>query len=541
VALDRFLTIDENNWVTRSANFFFALTNGDWAHTFQREHPGVTTMWAGGVGILARFADYREQGASEVSDREYRQILQRAGHSVTDLVAAGRFFVVLAVTGALLLSYCFARRIFGTLPAFVGFLLIALDPFHTAHSRLLHLDGLLSSFLLLAVLAFLSFLDRRRASDLVISGIASGLAWLTKSPGFFLIPIAALLTTIDLLRTFPRGGQVAASIWRSMWPFLLWGAIGLATFVALWPAMWVDPLGTMAGVLTPAVEYAEGGHSFPVFFAGTIYPDGEIEGFFHFFYPTTYLWRTTPIVLFGLLAAAVASIWRLKPLDQPRIRQAAGNLVLCVLVFGVLINLGTKKFDRYLLPAYAPLDLLAALGWVAAAYFVQAKRQEATLGRRWQIYLRQCSTPLLLGAAILVQTLGTVRTFPYYLSYYNPLLGGTSRAPEVMTIGWGEGLDEAARYLNTRISGDRLRVAAWYDVCFAPFFAGRTRPIPLQADLAPAQLERILEADYVVIYIHQWQRQMPQQLLEILAHQHPEHTVWINGLEYARIYRLRSP
>ena len=38
---------------------------------------------------------------------------------------------------------------------------------------------------------------------------------------------------------------------------------------------------------------------------------------------------------------------------------------------------------------------------------------------------------------------------PYYLPYYNPLVGGTKVAPRVLLYGWGEALDRAAAYLNT--------------------------------------------------------------------------------------------
>jgi len=47
LALDAFVTIDERKWLARSANFYQALSQGDLANTFQREHPGVTVMWAG--------------------------------------------------------------------------------------------------------------------------------------------------------------------------------------------------------------------------------------------------------------------------------------------------------------------------------------------------------------------------------------------------------------------------------------------------------------------------------------------------------------
>ncbi len=44
--------------------------------------------------------------------------------------------------------------------------------------------------------------------------------------------------------------------------------------------------------------------------------------------------------------------------------------------------------------------------------------------------------------------------------------------------------------------------------------------------------------DYAIVYIHQWQRQKPKNLLTHLAPHTPEHTIWIDGLEYVRIYKL---
>ena len=45
-------------------------------------------------------------------------------------------------------------------------------------------------------------------------------------------------------------------------------------------------------------------------------------------------------------------------------------------------------------------------------------------------------------------------------------MGGAKRAPEVMFIGWGQGLDQAGRYLNTVVDtenpDDETIVASWY-------------------------------------------------------------------------------
>jgi dolichyl-phosphate-mannose--protein O-mannosyl transferase len=118
--------------------------------TYQREHPGVTAMWAGSGGLLWRFPDYANTDVKQISDPvDYEPLLQEHGHRAVELLAAGRFFTVAANTIALLLAFVLARRLMGFLPALIGFLLIAFDPFYAAHSHLLHLDGMLSSFMLL--------------------------------------------------------------------------------------------------------------------------------------------------------------------------------------------------------------------------------------------------------------------------------------------------------------------------------------------------------------------------------------------------------
>jgi dolichyl-phosphate-mannose--protein O-mannosyl transferase len=42
-------------------------------------------------------------------------------------------------------------------------MILALDPYHIAISRFLHLDGLLSAFMLLSALAFMVYLRERRS------------------------------------------------------------------------------------------------------------------------------------------------------------------------------------------------------------------------------------------------------------------------------------------------------------------------------------------------------------------------------------------
>jgi len=109
-----------------------------------------------------------------------------------------------------------------------------------------------------------------------------------------------------------------------------------------------------------------------------------------------------------------------------------------------------------------------------------------------------------------------------------------------MMVGWGEGLDQAADYLNKKTDLPLGRVAAWYSVSFNLMFSMQADDIPVVLQLSPSELAALIDEDYLVIYVHQWQRGTPQNLLDALAPLEPEYRVWISGLEYVRVYRLNE-
>ncbi len=223
--------------------------------------------------------------------------------------------------------------------------------------------------------------------------------------------------------------------------------------------------------LRGAEEYAETGHSSAIFFNGQIIPDGNLGLPYFYFYPLTYLWRATPVVLAGLALAAWGGARRRKPFDKPEVRLAVFGLLLLTASFFIGMTIGEKKFDRYLLPAYPALDIIAGMGWYALfAYLAQKSRGKKPASAWYALPV------IIMVAAIGFQAASALNTFPYYLSYYNPLMGGSRKAPEVMQIGWGEGIDLAARYLNQKPDAARLKVISGYDIgSFSYFFKGANR------------------------------------------------------------------
>lgn len=545
LGLDRYTTADEHAWLTRSANFYWALSRGDWAETFQRHHPGVTLTWAGTFGFLTTYPSYVNDTDRTFGwlTEELTPFLREHGHEPAELLAAGRGVAVILIVLALTLSFVLLWRGWGLWPALAGMLLLAFDPFHVAHARLMHLDGLLSSFMLLSVVALVVALDpaekpRWQRGALIVAGIATGLAWLTRSPGLFLIPFMLLMGIVVWLRRYRHSARLAieegvqASLFtrdlRATTIFLLttfigWSVIAAFTFVLLWPAMWVNPLQTIGAVWNAANTYATEGHADPTFFNGTIH-NGD-PGFW--FYPITFLWRTTPIVLAGMVLALVGLILPQLRRDRfPAVKKSVIILfVAFALLFTLLMNLGAKKFDRYLLPIYPLFDLVAGLGFVTIAKWLWQTQHQ-----RWQ----RIGAVLSILLALVLQVALTLPHHPYYLTYYNPLLGGTSAAANVMQIGRGEGANLAAQSLNQHIASSQQPTAttasSFPNGPFSYFFHGRTVP-PAFWTLA----------DYAVVYPQDWQRQLPSaRQMTWIEQLTPLETIRLHGLDYARIYDLRD-
>jgi hypothetical protein len=531
IALDHFSTPDEAAWVGRSASYYYALSQRDFANTFQHSHPGVMVTWAGTAAFRVHFLALAWEADEWIHGnwKKVEPFLIEQGISPLEILKTARIFMVLGTTLAIGLAFLAAVRLVGQWAAFLGFLLIAFDPFHLGLTRILHHDGLESSLMFLSVLSFLAYVFRgHRPIDLVLAGLSAGFSWLTKSPALYLVAFFGLVMLVQFFKGWQQKHSLKVKeVWIFIWPLLLVVGIGLLVFVIFWPVMWVDPLGTLDKVFRQALFYASKGHVSEIFFDGQIIKGDPGWSF----YPVTFLWRTTPIVIFGFIFAIIGIVRRKKPFKDSIMREVAILLVVYSILFITVMSLGAKKFDRYIIPSFLPIDLLAGMGWYGVARWIWDQARSKAL--RW-------ASVILLIVVVGLQAFLSLRTFPYYLSYYNPLMGGSANAPDVMMIGWGEGLDQAARYLNEKPDSKRLRVMSHYpDGSFSYFFLGET--LDIVDNWEGINAEGFDDVDYLVLYYHQWQRQRPDpDMLAFFAAQTSEYVVTIDGLDYALVYDVQD-
>ncbi len=187
-----------------------------------------------------------------MSDTLYRALLRLPVGLLTSLCVVG--------------GYLMLRRIIEKRAALLATILWALDPFVVAHSQLLHLDALLTSFMVFSLLAAWATLHAwYMASDtqymgidwrmLIVSGVAGGLAFLTKSPSALLVPMIGLLVLIYLLPRLSLSQFTWAPFKHIALVLIVWASIAGGVWVVFWPLAWVDLPATFLSVNCPTTTH----------------------------------------------------------------------------------------------------------------------------------------------------------------------------------------------------------------------------------------------------------------------------------------------
>lgn len=511
-AADRFVTWDEPAWVFRSAHFIGALAEGELASTMQSGHPGVTTMWIGALSLL-----WRQWVGGQAITEQLTAVQALSAYDAIDadslrllvaLLPQAKAGLPLAHALIALSVWLLLRRLLDWRYALVAVSLLVLDPYYMGLSRLLHLDALMAGLMLVAVLAAAAFARDRHCRYLVIAGVATGLAVLTRTvAGIVVLFVVAQVAIPPIQDAASREYNLAS--WRSrIRSIAIYGLITVATVFMLWPAMWQTPLATLRELLSLSFGYVDSATETTRFYLGRVVDTPDAS-----FYGLVSLLRSTPLAILGC-AAALAELWHLRRSVDPSAmarRRLMLGLLAFAFVYTLLITASDKKYDRYLLPALLPLCVVAAVGAMGLAERLAHSHLAAT-------------TTLL--AAVAVQgVLLLAPLWPLYpLAYYNPLAGGLSAANWALESGWGEGLEQAVRFLNAQPDADHAQVAT-HAVGGAASYSG---PVSYLEEATVAA------SDYILLYHTDVQFRDPVALA--LGEQTPAFVAEIAGHPYAWVY-----
>jgi hypothetical protein len=360
--IGKFVAVDEVNWLHRSGTFYDAIVRNDWGATYINNSPGVITTWVGALAFRIVAPSYKvSQDTNPNRDTKkssyttfQNDLVWKVGVQPLYVLAISRIIMIFLLMTVLIACYYYAQRLFGVWPSLIGFLIISLDPFVIALTRMSHLDAPQAMFMFLSTLAFISYVFLgNRWLDLVISGFAGGLAFLSKLPGIFIIPTVGLIALWDFFRNRPKGKLSVTfftdqSVKKLIRIILSWGLIFLISYSAVWPSMWAQPVNTMKKVFGTSTKYTS-----------TIIEEGNNEQeddinlpttrtiSDYMRYPESFVWRTTPIVLLGLILLLVTLYGIKDNAFEKSLYPGLGGLLIFISVYTIGITLPAKSSEKY--------------------------------------------------------------------------------------------------------------------------------------------------------------------------------------------------
>jgi 4-amino-4-deoxy-L-arabinose transferase-like glycosyltransferase len=273
---------------------------------------------------------------------------------------------------------------------------------------------------------------RRRFLALGAAGL--GLALATKFTGY-LIPLAMLLWMI----AYGRSRRAVAGA-------VLWGLGGLVVAWALNPLMWHDPVAETVRLFQDSLARDE---VIPI----ATYYMGRVWGYrvpgHHVVVMTLITVPLSILVLAGWGAAAIARRWE----DRP-----VGGLCLSQVLFftALMAAPGSPNHDgvRLWLPMFPFVALLAGRGFGSLIRVTGSRIGQA----------RRLLASLVLGALFFLPPyLQTIHVAPFYLSYYNELIGGVRGAAKagMETTYWLDAVTPAFLDRVGEVLPPGARLSAW--------------------------------------------------------------------------------
>ena len=546
LGVPRFLSLgahwgsDETRWLNRSAAFMSSVERGAFDETLVTYHPGVMTMWCAGLRTFFTEPDVTVEN-----------------------LAAARFLIGLVVWIGIGVACLLLYKLFGQWVALASFACLAYSPLFLAQTRRVHTDALAATFLLLTVLLFIFYCRNRQHNRyLIFSGITFGVAFLSKS--YALILLLWIPFSLFLYRDGTAEKNRLTIVVTELLCFL---NCAILTVFAFWPVFWSPGFGIIAlglagltfmllkanreiqyrsallmvfsgiGIVFAFVQI---GHLLKVVVEGVnwaVTTPHEVEHFFlgkivndpgWLFYPFVLTIKSTVLML-PLAVLGCVLLWRQRRHSETtrHLFRAALSLVIGVGIFTFCFSAASKKFPRYLLPAFLFLEILAAIG------IIEGLKCGYSVLRSWfgAEVIAKYKT-VLAGAACVcfffIQIFPVFACYSYYGTYYN-LCWKVTDLTDIITVGDGSGLDIAAQYLNEVPNAADIQVQV--SPLVAPIVANYFHGHAYSADRAPGHTPA-----YEIVYVRDSQIDRVPQMGRLKGELHAR--IILNGITYVWIYRI---
>ncbi|MBI4132916.1 MAG: glycosyltransferase family 39 protein [Candidatus Sungbacteria bacterium] len=412
--------------------------------------------------------------------------LYEAGNDADAVIRLMRLPIMLLALFFGWMLWAWARRHFGPRVALGALFFYTLSPTFITHSRFVTTDLAAAFGFFIGIVAFVRFLKDPSLKNIVLAGLAFGIAQLLKFSLILLIPVYGVLLVA-------WAAAKVQLVWRERLKLFL-GLTGktillaLVAVVLIWVVYlyhvwnyppdrqlndaefiltsfrfrsWVTfdlwliqnpvlrPLGQYFLGLFMVLQRAAGGNT--QYFLGEVTAAGS-----RIYFPALYLLKEPLAFHILSLIALFFALKRVAKTPEKSLQRTLAWLRDHFLEFASLtfvaiywlssisstLNIGV----RHVLPTFPFLYVLVSkemVAWLRSWRQSQVTSWWEWLGRVWQIYVASLPRYLLVTALVLWQGASVLTTFPHFLPYYNELGGGTEQGYRIAAdsnYDWGQDL-----------------------------------------------------------------------------------------------------
>lgn len=406
-------TWDEQEYVEQGYKMVELMKKGDFYNSYfytTYDHPPLVKYL---YGISAHFdiEKYLSNGEAVLKyDLTYSRILSAIMFS-------------LGVVMVMLIGWNFISLSVGIIAGII----LSLLPFSLGLSQLVTTESFKIFIYPLAFYLFIKLLQNYSFKKVIIVGIIMGIALQIKQSNIILIPLFGLISYM-YYRQLNQGVKKKAFFKKNFLSLIYIGIISILVFFLFWPQILLhfsEIYATHSGLwhvqFSPKIWLIT--ISVPEIFFGRLMLTPN-------FYYLVYFFISIPIVILGLFLIGIKKIFTKKD-------WILHSFILWFFIPIIIMSFYSWRQHglRYVIEVYPAICLIAAVGFDSII-------SRFTKKESWKLFL---FFPVIIYLSVILLPIK-----PYYLDYFNELVGGTDTVYKYKLFQqgwWGQGIGEAGYYI----------------------------------------------------------------------------------------------
>lgn len=436
-----------------------------------------------------------------------RKLIFGSGNDANVLVRFAKFPELIFFILSAVIIFIWTRKLYGDLAALIAIFLFSFSPTVMAHSRFVTTDVPALFGILLGTFFFVNYLKDSSNKNLVLAGLALGVAELTKFSVFLLVPFFIVLAVLYGFFNFPKSRirtTLAASRFGQAFYYLLTTSciIAIGYIFVVWPVyglhtknypperqksdttynlgsygrrffpeiiIWMSdkpvirPLAQYGVGLLMVTQRSIGGND--TYFLGEVGKNAWKK-----YFPIVYFIKE-PLAFWGLVVL-VWLYWSIKVRFEKNIVKQCWNhsinlitnhtaevamLLWLALYWYASITANLNIGVRHLMPTYGFVFILLAGQLVKICKNINSRKLLATYY-------------LLLAALFGWYLCENLKVYPFYLTYFNQVAGGPAGGHRYVAdsnLDWGQDLKRLAMWVDkNNVQKIHLDYFGWADTGF---------------------------------------------------------------------------